>query len=206
MRLKFFVHGRRITADCPRDVVSMLSPEDTFTIEFDREWNGLTKLVVLQNGSRTAQLLYTGETAIPAHVCGRGLLCVTCYGYRHIGDATAVLRTLPMAEPVKVAGSSLPQELTDGASAMEMLYLIRQMRELLARAQNGDLHGRDATVTVAQVVQGDTPNVENIGTPGDVRLRFTLPGAYVLTPQDKQEIIDAIDEELETLIGTGELV
>lgn len=105
MKLEFFVKNKRLTRRGGAALVGNTGGHYTFTVEFDEEWRGLAKVVVFQNGEDTAQVLYTGEAPLPAQVCGRGALYVACHGYRRIGDAVAVVRTIRMNRPVLLHGS-----------------------------------------------------------------------------------------------------
>lgn len=105
VKLEFFVKNRRLTRKGSLPLVGDTGGHDTFTVEFDEEWRGLAKVVVFQNGADTAQVLYTGEAPLPAQVCGRGALYVACHGYRRIGDAVAVVRTIRMSRPILLQGS-----------------------------------------------------------------------------------------------------
>lgn len=106
MKLEFFVRRKRITRKGNAPLVGDTAGHYTFSVDFDEEWAGLAKVVVFQNGAHTAQLLYTGETYLPAQVCGRGELYVACHGYKTLGDETAVVRTIRMTRPVRLLGSA----------------------------------------------------------------------------------------------------
>ena len=82
MNLEFFVKQKRITRKGTAPLVGDTAGHYTFRVEFDEEWEGLAKVVVFRNGSHTAQVLYTGQTLLPAQVCGRGELYVACHGYK----------------------------------------------------------------------------------------------------------------------------
>ena len=109
MELRFFVSHRRLTCkDAPAPMAD--GPDcDTFSIDFDAEWDGLVKLVELRNGENTAQVFYTGKMPLPRQICGRGVLHLTCYGYEKKGDKTAVIVTRPMVHPVYMVGSAVPE-------------------------------------------------------------------------------------------------
>lgn len=105
MNLEFFVKDKRIARKGLEPLVGDTAGYYTFTVEFDREWDGLTKVVVFQNGDQTAQLIYTGQSSLPAQVSGRGDLYVACHGYRKAGDQVAILRTIRMTRPVRLLGA-----------------------------------------------------------------------------------------------------
>lgn len=226
MNLEFFVRNRKLTRKGLASLIADTLACDTFTIDFDKEWDDLVKVVVLRNGKDIAEVLYTGKMPIPRQVCGRGDLYLTCHGYRRKGDDVAVVRTMPMVRPVRMVGSvsaeaENTQPYTPTAYAQMAAVVARAeqaaagaeavKQQLLAMKEAGEFQGAPgpagpaATIVVEETRQGDAPVVENLGTERNVRLRFTLPGKYVLTQEDKQEIVAMIDGNLETLIGTGEL-
>lgn len=226
MNLEFFVANRKLTAKGYAALTADTAQCDTFTIDFDREWDGLVKVVTLENGDNTVQVLYTGKTPLPRQVCGRGDLRLLCCGYRSKGDSVAVVRTFPMIRPVRMVGAAAA--VTDTAQP-EAASLYEQLMAAAARAEAAAQSARDisallkrkleegafmgqpgpagaaATITLAPVLQADTPLVENIGTDRNACLRFTLPGKYVMTAQDKQDIALLVDEALTALIGSGVL-
>ena len=105
MKLEFFVKQKRLTRKGGAALVGDTGGHYTFTVEFDREWDGLAKVVVFQNGDATAQVLYTGEAPLPAQVSGKGALYVACHGYRKLGDTVAVVRTIRMSRPLLLQGA-----------------------------------------------------------------------------------------------------
>ncbi len=105
MKLEFFVRDLRMTRKGLEPLVGDTSGYYTFTIAFDRAWDGLVKVVVFQNGDQTAQMIYKGESRLPPQVSGAGELYVACHGYRREGDQVAVLRTLRMVKPVRLRPS-----------------------------------------------------------------------------------------------------
>lgn len=105
MKLEFFVRDLRMTRKGLEPLVGDTSGYYTFTIAFDRAWDGLVKVVVFQNGDQTAQMIYKGESRLPPQVSGAGELYVACHGYRREGDQVAVLRTLSMVKPVRLRPS-----------------------------------------------------------------------------------------------------
>lgn len=190
MNLEFFVKDKRITRKGFQPVVADTSGHYTFTLEFDREWDGLTKVVVFQNGDETAELIYAGKTWLPDNVSGRGDLYVACHGYRQLGDAVAVVRTMRMTRPVRILEAGLragkePERYTPtvfeqvmaaantaGTAAQEA----RDARETLLEAwASGGLDGKAATVTVGTVETGTKAAVTNGGTPSAAVLNFVLP-------------------------------
>lgn len=212
MNLEFFVCRRKLT----RKGVSALAADtlgvDTFSIEFDREWDGLVKIVELKNGDAAAQVIYTGKMPLPRQVCGRGDLYLTCHGYRSMGDAAAVVRTLPMVRPVRMAGAS-PVEGSGGqpytpsafdqmaaqvaqaqTAAQAAREAVRELRELQATGAFTGPAGPAATIRVAQVRQGAPAAVENLGTEHHAILRFTLP--YGLNEEEKQALAEEIGQQV----------
>lgn len=105
MKLELFVQNKRLTAKGLEPLVGDTAGYYTFTVAFDREWDELVKVVVFQNGSRTAQVLYRGEAPLPAQVAVAGDLYVACHGYRRQGDEVAVLRTVRMVKPLRLRSS-----------------------------------------------------------------------------------------------------
>lgn len=211
MNLEFFVSNRKLTRKGMSTLVADTAACDTFTIDFDSEWDGLVKLVELQNGGDTAQVLYTGKTPLPKQVCGRGELYLVCHGYRKKGDSVAVVRTIPMTRPVKMVGSApiqgstaqpytpsaFEQMAAQTADARQAAQEARQaVQELLALKEAGAFTGPpgpgglSATVQVESVREGAPARVENLGTERNARLRFTLPYQYVLTDGDRQAIAE----------------
>lgn len=205
MNLEFFVRNRKLTRKGCGTLVADTTACDTFTIDFDREWDELVKIVVLRNGSDTVQLIYTGKTPLPRQVCGRGDLYLTCHGYRQKGDAVAVVRTIPMVHPVRMVGSTSDQ---GGASQPVAPSVYEQMAALVEKAQSaaqaaeterkllqqlrlsGQLvgpagpAGQAATITLAPSQLGSEARVENLGTRNNAVLRFTLPQG--LTEEEKE--------------------
>ena len=106
MNLEFFVRDLRLTCKAGMPVAADTNGFYTFSMAFDEPWEDLVKVVVFQNGSETAQLVYTGQTWLPPNVCRRGNLYVACHGYRRLGDTTAVLRTVRMLRPVRILNSA----------------------------------------------------------------------------------------------------
>lgn len=209
MNLEFFVSNRKLTRKGLTTLVADTAQCDTFTIEFDSEWDGLVKVVELQNGADTAQVFYTGKTPLPRQVCGRGDLYLICHGYRKKGDSVAVVRTIPMTRPVRMVGSApiqgstsqpytpsaFEQMAAQTAKAQAAAELAEQTAaRLLAMEQAGAFtgpagpSGRNATVQVYDVQEGTPARVENLGTERNALLRFVLPYTYALTQQDKEQI------------------
>lgn len=105
MRLELFVRNLRVTRKGLAPLVGDTAGYYTFTLSFDEEWDGLVKVVVFQNGSHTAQMIYTGESPLPEQVSMAGDLYVACHGYRSQGDQVAVLRTVRMVKPLRLRAS-----------------------------------------------------------------------------------------------------
>lgn len=105
MRLELFVKNLRVTRKGLAPLVGDTAGYYTFSIAFDGEWDGLVKVVVFQNGSHTAQMIYTGESPLPEQVSIAGDLYVACHGYRQQGDQVAVLRTVRMVKPLRLRAS-----------------------------------------------------------------------------------------------------
>lgn len=233
MNLEFFVTGRKLTRKGFAPLIADSAQCDTFTIEFDHEWDGLVKIVVLKNGSETVKVLYTGKTPLPRQVCGRGDLYLSCHGYREKGDTVAVVRTIPMVRPVRMVGCAVGTAETAQPytpSAYEQMAAViaraeaaaehadRTARELLAMKESGQLRGpagpagQSATISVESVSRGETAKVENLGTERRAVLRFTLPYKDKLTAEEKQEMIlnlketvlDEIDTVLDEIIALQE--
>lgn len=165
MNLEFFVKDKKITRKGLQTVVADTSGHYTFSIAFDKEWEGLIKLVVFQNGSETAQMLYTGQTWLPDNVSGRGDLYVACHGYRDLQDRAAVIRTVRMTRPVRIAsagpkGGSAPEIYTP--TLLEQILLQTRKAEdagralenlraqILAMLESGQLKGADGCSFVLQ--------------------------------------------------------
>ena len=70
MNLEFFVKNKRITRKGLEPLVGDTAGYYTFSVEFDPEWDGLTKVGVFRNGDHTAQLSYTVHSPVPADVSG----------------------------------------------------------------------------------------------------------------------------------------
>lgn len=196
MRREFVVRDRRITHKGLEPLTAWSAGADTFTIDFDAEWTGLTILVVFRNGGSTAQLIYEGEAAIPANVLIPGALYVACHGYRHLEDTVAVVRTMTMVRPVMIV-ESRPEP--DGDPAIYTPTLFEQIvagtgaavraaaeanavrRTLEAGLESGRFigpagpAGQSATITVDGTEEGEAPAVYNLGTERNARLRFVLP-------------------------------
>lgn len=186
MNLEFFVRDKRITRKGFAPVVADTTGHYTFTVGFDREWEGLVKVVVFQNGGETAQLLYTGQTWLPDNVSKRGNLYVACHGYKALTDAAAVIHTVRMTQPVRILEPGLkaggePERYTPTVfeQVMAAVGQANQAREtLLAAKEAGALNGRDATVTVGTVetgAAGTEAAVTNTGSASAAVLNFVLP-------------------------------
>lgn len=221
MNLEFFVCGRKLTKKGTQTLCADTAACDTFTIDFDKEWDGLVKVVTLQNGEHTVQVTYTGKTPLPRQVCGRGALYLTCHGYRKKSDTVAVLTTVPMVRPVYLLGT-VPGAASDSQPFTPTVYeqvlaavaqtqqaaqkAEQTARDLLAMKERGDFDGKQgpaARVKVHSVIQGSPAGVENLGTDSHAVLRFTLP--FGLTEQEKQQlkldITGDMDEALETILA-----
>ena len=204
MELRFFVSRRKLTCKGPSAPIADGKGSDTFSIDFDPEWDGLVKLVELRNGERTAQVFYTGKMPLPRQVCGRGELRLTCYGYAKKGDHTAVIVTLPMVQPVRLVGGAVPdgsmdQPYTPSAfdqMAAEVRHAVEAAREARSTAKelmdmkdrglfNGPA-GQAATVQVESLRRGTPPKVENLGSAQHALLRFTLP--LELSEEEKTQL------------------
>ena len=212
MNLSFYVSNRRLTQKGPSAPVADTAGIDTFTIEFDREWEGLSKRVELKNGEVSVVVDYNGKRALPREICGTGALYLTCYGYVRLGEnKTAVLQTKPMVHPVKMLGASVPAGST-GQPYTETVYeqisaKVEKAGEIAQKAQQmiGELlamkdagaftgpAGPAATVQVDSVRHGVEAKVENLGTENHARLRFTLP--YKLTAGEKQAMAEEFQEQ-----------
>ena len=196
MKLELFVRDRRVRKKGIEPLVADTAQVDTFTIDFDAEWTGMVKVVVFQNGDSTAQLLYTGETQIPANVLAPGELYVACHGYKKLEDSMAVLRTVAMVRPIPVLLSEpgvttdptvytptmLEQMLTAVQAAQEAASTVRQLcaqlqADLGAGRFNGPqgIPGKNATLEIDGAEEGEQPAVYNLGTAQNARLRFVLP-------------------------------
>lgn len=193
MNLEFFIKDKRITRKGFRPVVADTSGAYTFTLEFDREWDGLVKVVVFQNGPETAELIYNGRTWLPDNVSRRGNLYVACHGYKNQGDSVAVLRTVRMTNPVRIleagrkAGGEperytptvFEQVMAAAGTADAAAQEARTVKdELLAARASGELDGKAATVTVGTVETagpGTDAAVTNGGTASAAVLNFVLP-------------------------------
>ena len=196
MKLELFVRDRRVRKKGIEPLVADTAQVDTFTIDFDAEWTGMVKVVVFQNGDSTAQLLYTGETQIPANVLAPGELYVACHGYKKLEDSMAVLRTVAMVRPIPVLLSEpgvttdptvytptmLEQMLTAVQAAQEAASTVRQLcaqlqADLEAGRFNGPqgIPGKNATLEIDGAEEGEQPAVYNLGTAQNARLRFVLP-------------------------------
>ena len=214
MNLEFFVSGRKLTKKGIGTPIVDTAGCDTFTIDFDKEWDGLVKLVVLQNGEDTAQVLYFGKTPLPRQICGRGNLYLTCYGYRKKGDTVAVIQTVPMVRPVCLLGSTAVQPGTDqpytpsvfeqmtaqvaaARAAAEKAEAVAE--QMLSWKEQGFFKGPTgpaATVRVDSVRKGEPARVENLGSDRNAILRFTLPYKDELTQDDYQRICEEVELRL----------
>lgn len=206
MKLELFVRDRRVRKKGVEPLVAGTAQMDTFTIDFDAEWTGMVKVVVFQNGDSTAQLLYTGETQIPANVLVPGELYVACHGYKKLEDTMAVLRTVAMVRPIPVLLSEpgvtadptvytptmLERMLTAVQAAEEAAATVQQLHAQLQAALaagqfNGPqgIPGENATLEIDGAEEGAQPAVYNLGTARNARLRFVLPrGLGISTLED----------------------
>ena len=197
MNLEFFVRDQKITRKGLEPLVGDTAGFYTFSIEFDSVWDDLVKVVVFRNGADTAQMIYTGQSPLPASVSGRGDLYVACHGYRKKDDTVAVIRTIRMTRPVRLLGaepmvgddgqtftptlldqvlSSCGDAKTAAKSAQDAAKSAQNLTaQLQQMVEQGVFHGKSASVVVEQVVEGEVPAVVNVGTERDVRLHITLP-------------------------------
>lgn len=224
MNLDFFVSCRKLTQKGTCSPVADTAACDTFTISFDKEWDGLVKLVEFRNADATAQVFYTGKMPLPQQVCGRGALYLTCYGYRQKGDGVAVIRTVPMVRPVLMAGSAAPQGAASQpytssafdrmaaqvAAANAAAAKAEQIsQELLALKQADAFRGPAgpaATVRIDSIRHGSPACVDNLGTENHALLRFTLP--WKLTEEEKEllktEFLGDVDSALDGILALQE--
>ena len=186
MNLEFFVKQKRITRKGTAPLVGDTAGHYTFRVEFDEEWEGLAKVVVFRNGSHTAQVLYTGQTLLPAQVCGRGELYVACHGYKNLDDEAAVIRTIRMTRPVHLLGSApmagdqaqpytptLFEQVVAAADAAN-----RARERLLQDKAGGVFDGQAAKVTVGSTrtaPEDSEARVYATGTQQDLTLHFVIP-------------------------------
>lgn len=197
MNLEFFVRDQKITKKGWEPLVGDTAGFYTFSIDFDEPWQDLVKVVVFRNGADTAQMIYTGQSPLPAAVSGRGDLYVACHGYRKKDDSVAVLRTVRMTRPVRLLGSdpmagdgetpftpklfgqvmaSAADAKSAARSAASAAASAEALTELLReKLESGQLQGESASVTVEQVLEGSHASVVNVGTEQQVRLVITLP-------------------------------
>ena len=145
MNLTFMVRNKRITRKGLEALVGDTAGHYTFTVDFDQEWEGLVKVVVFQNGADTAQMIYTGQSALPPQVSGRGDLYVACHGYRRVGDTVAVVRTIRMTRPVRLLGSS-PMA---GGSVQQ--YTPTVFEQVLGAAQAAESAAKEAAGLAAEL-------------------------------------------------------
>lgn len=218
MNLEFFVSERKLTKKGLGTLCADTAACDTFTIDFDEEWDGLVKLVVLQNGGDMVQVFYTGKTPLPRQVCGRGELYLTCHGYRKKGDSVAVVKTVPMVRPVRLVGTTAVQgnnmqpytpsafeqmaakiaeaeKIAQGA-AQEATRVAKQLLSWKEQGMFTGPAGLSATVRVDSVRKGEPACVENLGTERNAVLRFTLPYQDSLTEEDLQKICRELEQLL----------
>lgn len=218
MNMEFFVCRRKLTKKGAQTLCADTAACDTFTIDFDKEWDGLVKVVTLQNGDAAVQVTYTGKTPLPRQVCGRGALYLTCHGYRKKSDTAAVLTTVPMVRPVYLLGTEVgagddsqpftptvyEQVLAAVAQTEQAAQMAQQTaRDLLAMKERGDFDGKQgpaAKIKIHSVVQGSPAVVENLGTDSHAVLRFTLP--FGLTEEEKQQLKLDIAGDLDEALGT----
>lgn len=223
MNLEFFVSRGILTYRSHCQLAEDTAFCDSFTVEFDDQWKDLVKVVVLQNGKNSAQVLYTGKSPIPKQVCGRGDLYLRCYGYRQLGDSIAVLQTKPMVRPVRLLGASGEQAegaqpvtpslfeqvmAAAGKAEQAALKAERVCGNLLALQQAGAFQGAQgvpgqaATVAVERVCHGEVPMVENLGTSHNALLRFTLP--YKLTEEEQERILGELEAVIDHILQLQE--
>lgn len=196
MKLAFVVRDRRLTRKGLAPLAADTAGHITFTVDFDAEWTGMVKVVVFENGESRAEVLYNGETEIPAAVLGAGELYVSVSGYRRLEDTVAVVHTVVMARPVQIlpAGATpagdpaaytptlLEQILALVDATAEAVGQAQTAREqLLADKAAGTFNGapgpagESATIAVDGTEEGETAAVYNLGTERNARLRFVLP-------------------------------
>lgn len=171
MTLKLFVHKRRLRWEQSAPLVGGTAEFDRFSVEFDEEWEGLVKLVVFRNGTHTAQLIYTGPTALPARVCGPGELYIACHGFRSDPEEPAVLRTVRMDRPIRLwisepmagdpAGQFTPtvfeQVMAASGRALEAADRAEQIGEALKQARDrGEFDGNDGLYRITLTESGGT--------------------------------------------------
>ena len=190
MNLEFFVKNQKITRKGLTPLVGDTAGFYTFTIDFDQAWDGLVKVVVFRNGADTAQMVYTGQSPLPAQVSGRGDLYVACHGYRQKGDAAAVLRTIRMTRPVRLLGSAplagdetgvftptvFDQVMavvgTAQAAAERATALTKNLQQ---QWENGQFNGITPEIQIGTVTSGPEAQVTDVGDAPHVKLNFVLP-------------------------------
>ena len=101
--LKFTIRDKHITRQDGNAVVAGAVNHYELELAFDEDWNGLTKIVVLENGDVKVELLYTGGLVLPWEVCKEGGLLLSVRGTKTLADGrTQVVRSARMAKPIPV--------------------------------------------------------------------------------------------------------
>ena len=99
--LEFMVRDKRITRRDSYTLVAGAENHYAMRVEFDADWDGLTKTVLLENGETCTELLYTGGVTLP--VLQAGELAVSVRGTKTLKDGrTQIVRTARMLRPSAV--------------------------------------------------------------------------------------------------------
>ena len=199
MELEFIVEQKRLHLRNSRALVGDTVGHYTVSFLFDGEWDGLVKVVAFRNGGNRVQLLYNGPCSLPAQVSGPGELYVACHGYRADGDGAEVVRTMRMAQPVRLMVSE-PMAEDGGADFSPSLF--SQVVTAAARAEeaarnvqqkldSGELDGGWYTPRAALTEDGRL-QLEFDGSKSTMEpLQFVvpLPAGSGITPEANRQLI-----------------
>ena len=101
--IELTVRDKHITRRDGCAVVAGAANHYLLDIEFDSDWDGLTKTVVLRNGGAAVEALYTPGMTLPWEVCHAGGLLISVKGSRLLADGREqVVCTAQMTKPVPV--------------------------------------------------------------------------------------------------------
>ena len=145
--IELTVRDKHITRRDSCAVVAGAANHYLLDIEFDSDWDGLTKTVVLRNGGAVVEALYTPGMALPWEVCHAGGLLISVKGSRLLADGREqVVCTAQMTKPVPVEPcGEQTGERTKGFTPALSEQVLARLGDL------GTLETQDRTTLVAAI-------------------------------------------------------
>ena len=145
--IELTVRDKHITRRDGCAVVAGAANHYLLDIEFDSDWDGLTKTVVLRNGGAAVEALYTPGMTLPWEVGHAGGLLISVKGSRLLADGREqVVCTAQMTKPVPVEPcGEQTGERTKGFTPALSEQVLARLGDL------GTLETQDRTTLVAAI-------------------------------------------------------